>query len=797
MNKSRKNNALWFVLLLLACMSQLLHAEAQVRSSKKIYVAQHGRDRDKGTAKKPFATAHKALATVAELKKGGYKGTVEVILQEGTYYLHEPLVIDAEESGTAANPYIIRAAEGEKVRLSGAVPLNQHWEKAPDGIWKTKLSKGLSFQRLYANGRQLIRARYPNFDPTILPFQGYAQDAIDPQRIAKWKNPEGAYVHALHIGRWGGFHYRSSGRLPNGELVLEGGEQNNRPSKMHPTYRFVENVYEELDADDEWYLDEETSTLFYKAPAGVDPNKERIEAPVLESILELVGTEAQPVHDITVKGIHFVHTAPTFMKTTEPLLRSDWTIYRQGAIKITGAERCEVVDNDLYDLGGNAIFVNNYNRQVRLSGNLIERIGAGAINFVGHPDAVRSARFRYEQFVPVHEMDTIAGPKSNNYPRDCEASDNLIRHIGLIEKQVAGVQMAMASSIRVLHNTIYDVPRAGINIGDGTWGGHEIAYNDVFDTVLETSDHGAFNSWGRDRFWYSKRTEMNEIVAAHPKWVLLDAVKTTTIHHNRFQCDHGWDIDLDDGSTNYRIYNNLCLSGGLKLREGFYRVVYNNIIVNNGFHPHVWFKDSHDVFRHNIVMRSHKDIQMRHWGDTVDYNYYTNADDLETDRKKGMETHAEVVQVVFKDPSTGDFTLRDNTLAGFESMDIGKMGVRAARLAKEAAQPKIPVITSKDARLTNETYTSNGAEFKTVQTLGEQSAAGLPSISGVLIVNLENSSLFVKSGLRVGDVIVEGHNQKVDNISDWKVLLKQLENTGDLTVIIYRNQQQEHIRLHR
>ncbi|MCO5240744.1 MAG: hypothetical protein M9904_11895 [Chitinophagaceae bacterium] len=39
--------------------------------------------------------------------------------------------------------------------------------------------------------------------------------------------------------------------------------------------------------------------------------------------------------------------------------------------------------------------------------------------------------------------------------------------------------------------------------------------------------------------------------------ILLDAQKQTIIRNNRFRCDHGWDIDLDDGSSNYHIYNNL------------------------------------------------------------------------------------------------------------------------------------------------------------------------------------------------------------------------------------------------
>ena len=73
------------------------------------------------------------------------------------------------------------------------------------------------------------------------------------------------------------------------------------------------------------------------------------------------------------------------------------------------------------------------------------------------------------------------------------------------------------------------------------------------------------------------------------------------LRNNRWRCDHGWDIDLDDGSSNYEIYNNLCLNGGLKNREGFYRVVENNITVNNSFHPHVWYGNSQDIFRRNIV----------------------------------------------------------------------------------------------------------------------------------------------------------------------------------------------------
>ena len=43
-------------------------------------------------------------------------------------------------------------------------------------------------------------------------------------------------------------------------------------------------------------------------------------------------------------------------------------------------------------------------------------------------------------------------------------------------------------------------------------------------------------------------------------------MKQTIMRYNRWRCDHGWDVDLDGGSTNYHIYGNLCLNGGQKLR---------------------------------------------------------------------------------------------------------------------------------------------------------------------------------------------------------------------------------------
>lgn len=51
-------------------------------------------------------------------------------------------------------------------------------------------------------------------------------------------------------------------------------------------------------------------------------------------------------------------------------------------------------------------------------------------------------------------------------------------------------------------------------------------------------------------------------------------------------------------------------------------------MINNGFHPHVWFKNNGDVFKHNCVFTEHKDIRLQGWGKEVDHNLFADRDAL-------------------------------------------------------------------------------------------------------------------------------------------------------------------------
>jgi hypothetical protein len=666
------------------------------------HVSTAGDDANSGSIDKPFKTLAKARDAVRQYKQNGdpKPGPIEVILHAGTYYLPETLILTPEDSGTKDVPIRYVPFPGDAVTLSGGQSLQLQWSPYKGNILQAQIPQvkdgKLSFDQLFINGRMQHLARYPNFDPAAKYFNGVAADAIAPARLKSWAHPETALLNAMHTGQWGDMHWQITGVDTKGNAVLKGGQQNNRPSPPHRELRFVENVFEELDAPGEWFLDNSAGTLYLIPPKDVDLAIAKVEVAGLKHLVEFRGAIEKPVQFVSVEGLSFTHTARTFMETYEPLLRSDWTIYRGGAILFEGARDCAINNCNFQNLGGNALFVSRHNRRITVAGSRFTDIGASCVAFVGDPAAVRMPGVKnYNDAIDFSALDKTPGPKSEDYPADCTVSDCLMFHFGTIEKQVAGVEIAMASRITVSHCSIYDCPRAGINIGDGCWGGHVVEFCDVFDTVKESGDHGSFNSWGRDRYWRLTGKSLEDAIKEVPNLTTLDVIEPITLRNNRLRCDHGWDIDLDDGSTNYYIVNNLCLHGGLKNREGFDRTVENNVIVDNSFHPHVWYKDSRDIFRHNIVMSAYRPIRIAQWGKEVDYNLFPDDKALKAAQKNGTDAHSLAGDPQFIDPAAGDYRVKETSPAvklGFKNFPMDQFGVNSPRLKSEA---RVPLLVQK------------------------------------------------------------------------------------------------------
>ncbi|WP_430973931.1 hypothetical protein [Sunxiuqinia rutila] len=789
-----------FLIGLMACQPKTLD----------IYVSPNGDDKQNGSAEQPIKTLQKAKDLAASYAG---KQEVNIILEDGTYYLNETLVFNFKDSGTEEFPINIRAAHEGGAVISGGKELSLNWEPYQNGIYRASVDCEVNIDQLYINGQRQRMARFPNaiegknvFDTWELIHTKEPDpenDPLKPERIGSWSNPEGAYVHAMHSALWGDMHWLVNGKNEDGSLDLEGGWQNNRPSPMHPRYRMVENVFEELDVPGEWFFNQAEGTLYYYPLEEINLASAKVEIVRLKHLIEFRGTKESPVRFINLQGVVFKHAARSFMENKEQLLRSDWTVYRGGAIVYDCAEDCSVADCEFDQLGGNSIFVNNYNRRLSFKSCYIHHGGANGIAFVGDPAMVRSPLFRYGK-QDFEKIDRTPGPKGDNYPEDCLVEDCLITMTGRDEKQTSPVQISMAHKITVRHCSIYDVPRAGINISEGTFGGHVIEYCDVFNTVLETGDHGSFNSWGRDRFWTPDIRETDAEMKKDPNLFKLDMLAPNTIRNSRWRCDHGWDIDLDDGSSWYTIYNNLLLNGGLKMREGYHRTATNNIIINNSLHPHVWYPESGDVFKHNIVFGAYRPAVMQRaiaadgkWGQELDYNLFaTNQEDREKFQVNGCDQNSMVGDPMFINPKEGNFTVKEDSPAlkiGFKNFDMDQFGVVSEKLRKIAKTPNIPQEIVSGNTVTGKVYTWLGAKVKNVETLGEQSANGLSSMSGILLLDVPANSELGLRGFNTSDVIVGVNKQEVKTFEQLMQLLQGLQSKKNCTINMMRNQQAKNL----
>ena len=785
------------------------------RAATEVYVAPGGQDGADGSVSAPVATLQRA-AELAHHASGGLPVTVHVA--KGRYFMDAPLRLSADDS------YVTWQAEPGAV-LTGARLLKPVWKPFRDGIYVAAEVDCPGMDQLFVNGRRQVMARYPNVNPAE-PLQGACSAGALKVRSARWAHPETALVRALHDRKWGGNSYRVTGRNPNDAtgLALVWVGDNNRGSDYHRGFVMAENVFEELDAPGEWFYDAPARSLYYKPADGKAPAASAvIEAAVVTELIRVQGGK-HPAQAIVFDGFTLERTARTlFTGTYVPLMRSDWCVVRSGALFLENTASVVFRNGRIRDIGGNAVFMSGHNTEAAVIGCDIEDIGSSGVLLAGHPDACREPSFwslspKPEGVNPgVHRTavrDWVPGPYAELYPRNCEVSDCHIRNVGIWEKQSSHVAVSVARGIRILGNTIHVGPRAGINVGDGTFGGHEIAYNDVFDVQLETDDHGMFNAWGRDRFWslggYDTLGNNGE---AKSEAALLDCIDTVRIHDNRMhfggRVDGGstFGIDLDDGSSNYAIYNNLCLNMGIKLREGFRRRVFNNILVGAPFNLHCTYARSFDSIRGNIVvcgkpyeLAATDAGRFRASGDRIEANLFWNLgagvqlpdfwDAVGYDRisLRGGSNPG------FRDPAHNDYTVTNRAAAeaiGFVNFPMNRFGCRRAGVACP-----VFVKTSPDSvQVQSGTRLWQGAELQ-VLTDALMSSSGAGGKDGAYVASVAaGSPAATVYGLRPSDVIRQVNGNPVVSPEAAIQALQAVRAGQSLTLGLVRNQRLTELRV--
>ena len=272
-----------------------------------------------------YATPDSSLSDMIrharELKRTGKATEVTIHLSAGIYQLDEPLRLRPEDSGLTIR--------GKNAVIGGGIAIRS-WKKEGK-LWVADVpdfnGRPIDFRQLWVNGKKAIRARdVSDFEQMhrILTYDKKKRVLWVPKK-AVTKILRAPYAEMVLHEMWCTSNLRIKSVTVQGDSAAihfhdpEAKLQFEHPwpSPMtpdtgHPSPFYLTNAKELLDEPGEWYHDIRTHKLYYMPREGEllpsSKNQTTVVAPVLETLVQFMGTAEHPVRDIMVEGVTFSYT---------------------------------------------------------------------------------------------------------------------------------------------------------------------------------------------------------------------------------------------------------------------------------------------------------------------------------------------------------------------------------------------------------------------------------------------------------------------------------------------------------
>ncbi|MGN0851989.1 MAG: right-handed parallel beta-helix repeat-containing protein [Kiritimatiellia bacterium] len=410
---------------------------AGVCSGAEFHVSPSGSDTAAGDARAPFATLGRAIAA-----SRAHGGTNVISLAAGTHVLGETLRLDARDSHLT-----IRAAEPGRAIVTGGTRLSG-WVREDDRLWSVPLPDVAAgrwyFRALTVDGAFAPRACYPGgtnrlenlgdwklpllpalaghwarkpttAELTAMPYKpGDLPDTLDFASAEfrlyhMWSESLSAVAsndlrrHVVHLATPAAWPMGACGR------------------RQYEVY----NVREGMTEPGRWYLDRGKGRLFYWPKPGEDLARVAVEAPRLEQLVVVKGTEKARVEGLAITGV-------VFQSTTPPMVRAGFGGSGvPSALEFALTANCVLSGVEIRNVGGGGLACSQASR-VTVSACRIHHVGARGLGVSGDDSLVEN----------------------------CE-----VAHVGLLFPSSCGMG-ASGNRTTVRNCEIFDVPYSGI-IGGG------------------------------------------------------------------------------------------------------------------------------------------------------------------------------------------------------------------------------------------------------------------------------------------------------------------------------------------
>lgn len=517
-----------------------------------LYVSPAGDDTNVGTKGQPLKSlegARKAVRVALKEKSGT---TVTVYLSGGLYSVTQPVMFDAEDSGSESSPVTYKAMKGETPVFSGSKTIDQ-WELVNADSLYDRLNastRGKVFIAdlpkndildfgdpsdagkrpvLICNGELQVLARWPN-EGFVASGKAVGKTVTPPNYMGTHGTREGVFEYIdSYQDRWA---EETDIRL-GGYWFWDWSEECHRVEKWDKASRTVHlkepyhaygykdslnyfgfNLFCELDQPGEWFLDREKGKLYWYPPEGIDPKSANV---TLTYFSDPYMIELEDCSHVRFEGL-------TFMEG-----RGSAILIRDGESNLLSG--CRVLR-----FGDDGIHIQN-GRGHGVTGCYLSSFGHGGMKIKG-------------------------GDRKTLEPAEHFVEHTVIEHFSLFKRTYQPAIHLEGCGIRVANNRFSHSSSSAMRLEGNDF---IIEYNEIAHVVNESDDQGGLDMWNNPSYWGN--------VIRYNRWSDI-----------RGGTNHGAaGVRLDDMISGVLVYGNLferCGSldfGGVQIHGGKDNIIDNNI----------------------------------------------------------------------------------------------------------------------------------------------------------------------------------------------------------------------------
>ena len=372
---------------------------------------------------------------------------------------------------------------------------------------------------------------------------------------------------------------------------------------------YFQNAYAFLDEAGEFYLDNTRHVLYYIPRDGEDMESAQVVAPVLEKIMVAEGrdtdkiTYPQPgrekggivnekIKNITFENICFQHN--TFLRPgtedgyvgtqgghtltgpeAEGAFSDPWGSYAappHGAVYVNSGDSIVFRGCSFSKIGSTALAVTKGSRSCTVTKSSFEDLSGGAIYLGENKHTSDKAKDPHAKG-PSYSTSGIVSPEiipleERELSYNNEISYNFVNDTGKQFSDTCAIWCGDESDLKVIHNTVQNVPYTGINVG---WGWRE--------TGRVSHMHDNYIAYNRIIDYMKKETDMHDGGGLY----MINAMPGTVVEYNYFNrngVDNAvyFDAGLDYATLRNNVMTNIEYKWVSANAVGLHRgmVAYNN-----------------------------------------------------------------------------------------------------------------------------------------------------------------------------------------------------------------------------